>query len=145
MNPEKLYQIHFNDMKQIFESNRYFTFFDFVISHGQLLLRSQKSGDSGSNIDIVFSGTTYIQAFSRLYGLQISLIDTNIDTIHYETVKKYLEFDNNYLFEIESNTEKFFIAASFVSVFENQLDFSESSLNIPGKSRGKEIATSIII
>src|ERR1700748_2462832 len=68
MKEEKLYQIHFNDMKEIFKSDRYFTFFDFVISHGQLLLRSQKKDGIGNNIDIIFFGTTYIQSFNRLSG-----------------------------------------------------------------------------
>jgi len=131
-------------MKEIFKSARYFTFFDFVISHGQLLLRSQKNDDLTNNIDIIFSGTTYIQSFSRLNGLRISIIETNKSIIDYGTVKKYLDYDNNYLFEIECKKEKYFIAASFVRVFENQLKFSESSLNTDDKGRGIEIATSLI-
>jgi hypothetical protein len=131
-------------MREIYKSARFFTFFDFVISHGQLLLRSQKNDGLANNIDIIFSGTTYIQSFSRLNGLRISRIKNSISGIDYDTVKKYLEYDSNYLFEIESNNEKYFIAASFVTVFENQLGFSESSLNTIGKERGIEIATSLI-
>jgi hypothetical protein len=139
-----LYQIHFNDMKEIFKSDRYFTFFDFVISHGQLLLRSQKKDGIGNNIDIIFFGTTYIQSFNRLSGLRISRMENGISEINYGTVNKFLEYDNNYLFQIESNNEKYFIAASFVTVFENQLEFSESSLNALDNARGIEIATSLI-
>lgn len=145
MKEEKLYQIHFNDMKEIFKSDRYFTFFDFVISHGQLLLRSQKSDALENNIDIIFSGTTYIQSFGRLNGLRINKIENRMGDIGYDTVKKYLKYDNNYLFEIESNDEKYFIAASIVTGFENRLEFSESSLNATGKERGKEIASSLSI
>jgi len=131
-------------MKEIFKSARYFTFFDFVISHGQLLLRSQKNDELTNNIDIIFSDTTYIQSFSRLNGLRISRIENSISIIDYDTVKKYLDYDNSHLFEIESNNEKYYVAASFVRVFENQLEFSESSLNTDGKGRGIEIATSLI-
>jgi len=130
-------------MKEIFKSTRYFTLFDFVISHGQLLLRSQKNDESGNNIDIVFSGTTYIQLFSRLNGLVITRIENDISNISHSSVKKFLEYDNNYLFEIESNGEKYSIAASFVTVYENKLEFSESSLNAIGNRRGVEIASSL--
>src|SRR5579872_3280070 len=90
---KKLCQIHFNNMREIFKSTRYFTFFDFVISHGQLLLRSQKNDELGNNIDIIFFGTTYIQAFSRLNGLRLSRIENSISGISYSSVKKYLEYE----------------------------------------------------
>jgi len=128
--------------QEIFKSERYFTLFDIVISHGQLLLRSQKNDINEKNIDIIFFDTTYIQTFSRLKGVCISKIKNASDYISYSTVQKYLEYDNNYLFEIESNNERYYIAASFVRVFENQLDFNESSLNVEG-GKENEIATSL--
>lgn len=126
---------------EIFKSDRYFTIFDFVISHGQLLLRSQKTDDLPKNIDVIFFDTTFIQSFSRLKGLHIKMLGKGIDLPEYSTVKKYLDYDNNYLYEIDSNDEKYYIADSFVRIFENQLEFSESSLNTSEK--GIEIATSI--
>lgn len=126
---------------EIFKSDRYFTIFDFVISHGQLLLRSQKTDDLPKNIDVIFFDATYIQSFSRLKGLYIKRLEKGIDLTEYSAVKKYLDYDNNYLFEIESNDEKYYIAASFVRVFENQLEFADSSLSINDK--GIEIATSL--
>jgi hypothetical protein len=129
-------------MNEIFKSDRYFTLYDIVVSHGQLLLRSQKTDELTSNIDIIFFDTTFIQSFSRLKGVQIKRVkNDDVSIINYGTVKKYLSYDNNYLFEIESNDEKYYIAASFVKVFENQLDFAESSLNIGEK--GIEVATSL--
>ena len=129
-------------MNDIFKSDRYFTLFDIVVSHGQLLLRSQKTEELTHNIDIVFFGTTYIQSFSRLKGVQIKRLEEHTNIINYNTVKEYLNYDNKYLFEIESNEEKYYVAASFVRVFENQLEFSESSLNTQAK--GIEIATSLL-
>jgi hypothetical protein len=128
-------------MKEIFKSDRYFIFFDFVISHGHLLLRSQKTDVLTHNIDIIFFDTTYIQSFSRLKGVQIKRLERGTNIIDYNTVRKYLDYDNNYLFEIESNEEKYYVAASFVRVFENQLEFSESSLHT--REKGIEIATSV--
>ena len=129
-------------MKEIFKSNRYFTLFDVIVSHGQLLLRSQSTDEFKNNIDIIFFGATYIQLFSRLKGIQIKRLEKNIDIVNYNSVKKYLDYENNYLFEIESNGEKYYIAASFVRIFENELEFSESSLN--KEERGIEIASSVI-
>ena len=131
-------------MKQeIFKSDRYFTLFDIVISHGQLLLRSQKTPENEDNIDIIFSDTNYIQTFSRLRGICIKKIQNSKDIISYGTVEKYLSYDNNNIFEIESNGERYYIAASFVKVFENKLEFNESSLNFGNNGREREIASSI--
>ena len=138
-----LYQIHFINTSEIFKSDRYFTFYDIVVSHGQLLLRSQKTDELTNNIDIIFLNATYIQSFSRLWGIKISRVEDSIDVINYDTVKKYLGYKDHYLFEIESNNEKYYIAASSLRVFENQLEFSESSLNY-SVNKGIEIATSII-
>ena len=49
----------------------------------------------------------------------------------------------NFLFEIESSSEAYYIAAAFVKVFENSLNFNESSLNFESKGRETEIATSL--
>jgi hypothetical protein len=131
-------------MKQeIFNSDRNFTTFDVLISHGQLLLRSQKNDTYTYNVDIIFFDTTYIQLFSRLNGITIKIASEK-NVIEYESVNKYLSHENNHLFEIVSGEEKYYVAASFVRVFENKLDFNETSLNFDNKGREKEIATSII-
>jgi fibronectin type 3 domain-containing protein len=79
--------------------------------------------------------------FSRLPGVRIKKIENGINYIDYNTVNKHIEYNDNYIFEIESNKEKYYIAASFVKVFENKLDFSESSLKT--REKGVEIATSL--
>lgn len=126
--------------ENVFKSDRYFVTFDVLVSHGQLLLRSQKNEQYQYNIDIVFFDTVYMQLFNRLKGVAISLAsDQNV--IKYNAVKQYLKYDNNTLFQIESEGEIYYIAAAFVRVFENDLDFVETSLGFENKSRGREIAT----
>jgi hypothetical protein len=52
---------------------------------------------------------------------------------------------NKHLFVIESGGERYYLAASFVKVFENELEFNQTSLGVLGyQGRDKEIATSII-
>lgn len=127
--------------KEIFKSNRYFTVFDYFISHGQLLIRSKKEDNKKWNIDIIFFDTTFLQLFTMLYGLTISMVNKD-DFSNYDSVNKYLRYDNSNLFEIISNNEKYYIAASFVKIYENELEFNETSLGMLHKGREKEIAGS---
>jgi len=128
--------------KEIFASQRYFKLSDIVVSHGQLLLRSQKDEKNSNNIDIIFFSTTFMQIISELEGVQISLM-TDESKIEYPSVKKYLSYTSNHLFEIQSNDEHYYVVAAFVRVFENRLNFNETSLNFDNIGRENEIASSI--
>jgi hypothetical protein len=123
--------------KEIFKSNRHFTIFDFRISHGQLLLRSSKDDNNIKNIDIVFFGVRYIQLFTSFPGLSIRSIEGKDDLINYDSVNAYLKNEKNHLFEIETKSEKFYIAASFFKIYENELEFNETSLGL-GEVKGRE-------
>ncbi|HLX54441.1 MAG TPA: hypothetical protein VKR58_10890 [Aquella sp.] len=127
---------------EIFKSNRYFKLFDVVVSHGQLLFRSQKDERNQCNVDIIFFDTKFIQIAQGLNGLTINIVSDK-KQIEYDSVHRYLSYRNNYLFEIQSEGENYYIVASFLRVFENQLDFSETSLNYENVGRDKEIATSL--
>jgi hypothetical protein len=127
--------------KEIFESNRYFTVFDFILSHGQLLLRASKDDDNNKNIDIAFFGVRYIQLFTSLFGVSIRLVDLNKDIVNYDSVSSFLNGDGNHLFEIVTKSEKFYIAASHFKVYENELEFHETSLGL-NENKGREIASS---
>lgn len=127
--------------KEIYKSDRSFVVFDYLVSHGQLLIRSDKRKGDKENIDIIFFDTTFVQMFTMLEGIVIRILEDK-KRINYESVDKYLSFDNSNLFEIESGSEKYYIAASFVKVYENTLEFNETSLGMIYKGREKEIAKS---
>jgi hypothetical protein len=127
--------------KEIFKSEKYFSVFDYFISHGQLLIRAAKREGQNANIDIIFFDTTFIQLFTMLHGLTITLVRKDLIR-NYNSVNKYLKFDNSNLFELKSGDERYYIAASFVKVFENELEFNETSLGMVYKGREKEIAGS---
>lgn len=126
---------------EIFKSDRYFTVFDYSVSHGRLILRSDKRKGYKKNIDIVFFDTNFMQLFTMLYGVTIRLIDKN-NVVNYNKVVKYLSHKENNLFELESDGEKYFIAASFVKVFENKLEFNETGLDGENKKKNREITGS---
>jgi hypothetical protein len=131
-----------NMNKEIYTSDRYFAIYGYMVSHGQLLLRSDKIKGYETNIDVVFFDTTYVQLLTRLEGISIRILSENSE-VNYESVRKYLSYDNSHLFEIRSNNEKYIIAASFVRVFENDLEFNELSIGFDGKGREIEIASSV--
>jgi hypothetical protein len=118
-----------------FESDRYFTMFDFKISLGQLLLRSQKT-DNSSNVDIIFMSTSYVQLPTRLHGIHIKkLNEVEINKLNLANLILSSKYDN--VFEVTSNGgNKYYVVASVFAVFENDLAFHETSLG--GDLTGKE-------
>ncbi|MGJ1323038.1 hypothetical protein ACR780_10125 [Sphingobacterium faecium] len=127
--------------KEIFNSKKSFVVFDYFISHGQLLIRSKKSDNQKYNIDIIFFNTSFLQLFTFINGITIKIVNKS-NFSKYDSVVKYLEYDNSNLFEITSSNEKYYIAASFVQIFENELEFNETSLGMIYKGRERKIAES---
>ena len=71
------------------------------MSHGQLLIRSDKRKEGNVNIDIIFYDTTFMQLFTMLWGLAIRFADKSTMK-EYASVENYLNFEKNNLFEIQS-------------------------------------------
>lgn len=120
--------------QNVYKSDRSFKLFDYSVKHGQLLLRSEKKGDYLKNIDIIFYDARYLQLFSAMENITIRLSTER--TNGYPALDKYLGHEENRFFEIETNNVKYFIAASFVKVFENDLEFNETSLGFDVVKRG---------
>ena len=117
----------------IYNSDRYFTIFDFSISHSQLLLRSSKNENQNTNIDVIFFDVKFQQLSTYLMGLEISIKNNQKTSM----AKK----DN--FFILKSNNEEYHVVASFVKVYENHLNFGETSLGVlQNKGREVEIASS---
>ncbi len=126
----------------IFSSNRQFAVCDYLQSHNQLLIRSSKNDDIESNIDIIFFGIKYIQLETYCNGLIISYIkEKDFKAISHFTFPDLVDIDN--VFEIKSGDKSFYVVCAFLKVFENKLEFKETSLGIAEyKGRDKEIASS---
>lgn len=115
-----------------YSSNRYFIIFDYFPSHGKLLLRSQKV-DESPNIDIIFQNVKYISTPTNFKGLRLS-IAANVPA-EFEIFTEY-----STIFKIESENKSSYIVAGLVNIYENELEFHESSLiwsNLKG--RGNQI------
>jgi len=121
-----------------FKSNRYFTVKDYDVSHGQLLIRSTKNDENKMNIDIIFFDVKYMQIITSFKGIAVKSGSIPNKTFNYPSVDSALNFKSNHLFEITTDDEHYYIVAAFYKVFENELDFSETSLGVL-EHRGREI------
>jgi hypothetical protein len=117
-------------MSSIFKSNRYFTISDFYISHGQLLLRSNKNDNNLENIDIIFFDVRYIQLPTSFNGIAISKSSSSAELSLPQSIQDNLANSDIRVFTITATKEKFYVIAAFFKVFENQLEFNETSLGV---------------
>lgn len=76
-----------------------------------------------------------------LDGVKISSINKN-EHKGYEPVSKYLDNPNANLFQLESKGDIYYIGASFVKIYENNLDFNTTSLDMDEPDKGILLATS---
>jgi hypothetical protein len=130
--------------KVLYASSKKFVLYDYVVSHGQLLLRADKINEErGVNTDIIFSGTEYVQlpAFF-LNGFSIVQGDST-KRFGYQRIDDGLDKKYHKCFEILGDDGSYYIVASSFQVFENDLAFGQTSLGVfEPKGREKEIARS---
>lgn len=118
-------------MNVLFTSDREFSFWDYSITHRQLLIRSPRfKGKFNCNLDVVFMGVTAVHSASSFFGL----------TILEPSVEERLSFlstlsfpDRGKLFVVESQSIRSYICAETVSMTDVDSDFSVTSLKGMGK------------
>ena len=128
----------------LYQSSKKFVLYDYLASHGQLLLRADKiNEEKGFNTDIIFFDTAYVQlpAFF-LNGISIAE-DNGIKRFGYEAIDKGLDKKYQKCFEIIGDNASYYIVTAHFQVFENELSFGQTSLDVlQPKGREKEIARS---
>lgn len=72
-------------------------------------------------------------------GLIIRLSDKK--EFGYPTIDKHLQRESSKVYEVESLSEKFYVAASFIKIYENELNFDTTSLTFDESAKGKLIWT----
>ncbi|MGI4871329.1 MAG: hypothetical protein ACRYFX_09135 [Janthinobacterium lividum] len=132
--------------KALYESKKQFAVWDFLISHGQLLLRADKIRDSrGINTDVIFSGTAYMQLPTYLMGGIAILQDTSSKRFGYKTIDDGLDKGYYNVFEIKADDTSYYVVAGTFGVFENELPFGKTSLGVAqNEGRNKKIAGNAI-
>lgn len=115
-----------------YESERPFNVYDYLISHGQLLIRSDKNKGFDDNIDIIFFSTDYIQIPTYMRGLSLRKIPKPTGPII--GLPDNLQSSDD-IYQVESERQKHYVVAGFVRIFSNQLDLGQSSLGFEESGR----------
>lgn len=108
-----------------FSSERRFELWEYRGFHWQFLLRSQPDKTHPFNIDITFSGVSYIQVELGFHGLEIQRVTVEEETSFRE--KRNL-FRSQILIKIHSQTLDYFLVCNGFNVYKNTLDLSKSPL-----------------
>lgn len=125
----------------LFASDRYFSIFDTIVSHGQLLIRAQKNEIELTNIDIVFYDTVFIQSCFLFNGLKIRILNRG-QVPSYLLSEPSIMKNDNVVFELSDDKGTYFVVSSFFRIYKNELDFHETSLGY-SIDKGEEIANSL--
>ncbi len=110
------------------------SFFDFHISHKQLLLRdSSLVGEKNRNLDILFEGVRFIQSVTEFEGkLEIYEGDENDEAYASSMMKEEAYWERgNKLFILKADQGEFFIVAGQVRIHENDFSVDKTSIVTP--------------
>ena len=112
--------------------NRHFQIWEYKVGHQQLLIRSPKSQDHATNLDLIFVGVDYLALPDSMNG--ISIVPANEAEMEFASA-----FFDSYskVTVLETGGKRHMVIAAKFRVFENDLDLFESSLesfNIPPSS-----------
>lgn len=104
-------------------SNRKFQLLFYQISHGEMIIRSNKNDTSISfdnyMIDIYFGDVIYIEIPRDLNG--VIFRRPNADDVRYINSKVEKEISEDKIIVILSNKKKYYVAASIISVIKHNL------------------------
>lgn len=106
--------------------NRKFKLWYYTISHKQMLLRSIGNGDM-SNLDIYFNDVLYVDLPTELDKIEI--LKPTQDDINYITQR--IGNTNRVITVLLSGVNKYYVVASVVKIFENNLSMFELPFDIP--------------
>lgn len=116
-------------------SKRRFKFWDYNVSHNQLLIRSPKNEEFNTNIDIKFIGVSYLDIPTIMTGFFFS--EPSIDEVSKVKVNLPAKSESDNIFVLSSLNNRYIIVAKFCGVSENELDIFETTLEIFGHEAEK--------
>lgn len=103
--------------------NRKFKFWFYHVTHGEAIIRSVKTEEFGTNIDIYFGDIQYIEIPTKLSELKLE--NANETDIVYLTEKTGNVVRSQDVIVLFSGERRFYIIASIVKVMENTLETNE--------------------
>jgi hypothetical protein len=114
----------------IFESKRSFVIFSYAVSHGLLLLRSRKTKEESTRVDILFQDVRAMELRSWFEGLTIKEVDAIFLKGIRSNPTEMME-QGNKIYSITGREWLGFIVGGIVSVREDDGEFFAPSGLIP--------------
>lgn len=106
-----------------------FQTWEYTVSHGQLLLRSTKSDDTPTRIDVLFKNVDAMKIARNYSGLRVrEATDVERDSLLDELA---LEDPTQSLWIVESTGFRGFVAAGVMLVHEDDKEYDEPSALMP--------------
>jgi hypothetical protein len=103
---------------------RIFQTWEFRVSHGQLLIRSPKTSDWPTNIDLIFAGVEYMDLPRFLRGVEVDEPNEADAAIMRERLDRQGTSDR--IFVIKSNNRRYYVVAAALQISENEVDIFDS-------------------
>lgn len=106
-----------------FQSDRFFEFWNYTVSHGQLLLRANKTNALPTRVEILFKGVLVMSLTARLRGIAIDVVQDS------EVLHSLGSFDieGRSIYRVTTADFAGYVAAASFFVHEDDLDFDEPS------------------
>ena len=105
--------------KEVFASDRAFSFFSYTMSHGLLLLRSGKTNEQHTRIDILFSDVRAMEVRSWFTGIVIREVAPDHVANQPSKPGKIIEIGNR-VYSLESSGWEGFVVAGIVNTCEDE-------------------------
>jgi hypothetical protein len=118
---------------EIIKSDRRFQIWNYTVSHCSLLLRSTKSADSGTRIDVLFKGVKEFHLPTSFTGLSITEA-SEADVRQLCSLRKSPSFDKDVkVFKVQGTDFVGYVAALIVFCHEDEGEYHDPSFFDPKK------------
>lgn len=105
-------------------TDRKFQLWEYMVSHGSLLLRSPKDLSHSMNIDLVFAGVEFVQLPRHLQGVELE--EGTVEDC--DAASKLASRPVDRVFILSSGGKRYMIAAAACKVEESERDIFDSPL-----------------
>lgn len=109
--------------------DRSFQMWHYVVSHAQLLLRSPKSVEHPTNIDIAFSGVSAVILHSQYNTITVRRCDDTEEGIVFPDLSRH---PADTIFVLGGGKVIGFVLCSNMKITEDHKDFWDVGLDLPG-------------
>ena len=105
---------------------QHFQFWEYRVSHGQLLIRSPKSSRQTNNIDLVFKGVKYVCLPRYLKGIKM----LNVTDEDRNQIEKVLaqQVEREHIRVLGSGGQKYYVVSEVFYIQENDREIFDSGL-----------------